>query len=78
MKKTHRKVLTLDQFINSNLNYEYLRSCLTSHTNKKLKIKKTINQTDLVPITFGVLISKEKTPNSESKTKWHKSEKFVC
>ena len=36
---------------------------MTSHTNKKLsknKIKETINQSDLVPITFGVLMSKER------------------
>ena len=39
---------------------------MTSHTNKKLsknKRKKIINQIDLVPIKFGVLISKER--NSE-------------
>ena len=36
---------------------------MISHTNNKLskyKIKKAINQTDLVPITFGASISKEK------------------
>ena len=55
--------LTLDQCIDSNFNNESLRSRLTSHINKKLsknKIKKTNNQIDLVPITFGVLISKER------------------
>ena len=42
---------------------------LTSHNNKKLsknKIKKKNNQTDLVPITFGVLISKERNSKKVS------------
>ena len=64
--KTHSETfLILDQCINSKFNYESLRSHLTSHNNKKLSknnVKETINQTDLVPITFGVLISKENTP----------------
>ena len=66
LKKNSKTFFTLDQCIYSNFNYEYLRCCLTSHTNKKLsknKIKKKINQTDLVPITFGILISKQR--NSE-------------
>ena len=47
----------------------FVFSRLTSHTNKKLsknKLKKTINQTDLVPITFGVLISKERNSKKVS------------
>ena len=42
---------------------------LTSHTNKKRsknKIKKAINQTDLVPITISVLISKERNSDKVS------------
>ena len=42
---------------------------MTSHNNKKLsknKIKKKNNQTDLVPITFGVLISKERNSKKVS------------
>ena len=60
MKKQSEEFLTLDQCIDSNFHYEYFRSRLTNHTNKKLsknKIKEKINQTDLVPISFGVLIS---------------------
>ena len=42
---------------------------MTSHTSKKIsknKMKKTINQTNLVPITFGVSISKEKNSKKVS------------
>ena len=69
MKKQSEEFLTLDQCIDSNFHYEYFRSRLTNHTNKKLsknKIKETINQTDLVPITFGVLISKERNSKKVS------------
>ena len=62
-EKPLEKFLTLDQCINSTFSYESLRSHLTSHTNKKLsknKIKETVNQTNLFPITFGFLISKER------------------
>ena len=47
------------------------------HSNKNLiknKIKKNINQTYLVPITFGALISKERNYKKiESKTKRQKN-----
>ena len=35
----------------------------------KNKVKKTINQTDLVPIIFGVLISKKKAPKKQVQNK---------
>ena len=60
-KKRSDKFLTLDRCINSNFNYESLRSRLTSYTKIKLgknKKKKAIYQTYLVSITFGVLILK--------------------
>ena len=60
--------------MNSNFYYEYLHYHLTSHTNKKLsknKIKNTINHTDVVPITFGVL------QKIESKTKWCTLLKYI-
>ena len=65
-KKHSEKFLRLDQCINSYFDYKSLRSHLTSHNNKKLsknKRKKTINQTDLDPITFCFLTSNER--NSE-------------
>ena len=61
IKKHSEKVLRLDQCIYSNFSYESLRSHQTSHNNNKLsknKTKEKINQTGLVPITNGVLISK--------------------
>ena len=67
LKTYSEKFSTLDKYVNSNFNYESLRSRLTNHNNKKLsknKIMNKINQTDLVPITFGVLITKER--NSET------------
>ena len=69
INKHSEKFLTLDQCINTNFNYESLRSRLTGYHNKKLsknKTKKKINQTDLVPITFGVLISKERNSKKVS------------
>ena len=62
-KKLSEKFSTLDQCIYSNFNYESLHFCLTSLKKNKLleyKINKTINQIDLVPITFGMLILKER------------------
>ena len=72
MKKHSEMFLTLDQCINSNFNYESLRSRLTSNTNKKSsknEINNTINQTGLVPIIFGIFISKERNSKKVSPNK---------
>ena len=61
-KRLQRNVFKIRSVYSFQFNYESFRSCWTSHNNKK----DINNQTDLVPITFGVLISKER--NSEKRS----------
>ena len=46
----------LDDCINSNFNYESMRSRLVSHHNKN-NFEKFSENTDLVPITFGLIVN---------------------
>ena len=62
--KKFSNVSTLDEFLVQVFNYESLHSSYTSYLRlSKDIVAKTINQTNWVPITFGVLIPKEE--NSE-------------
>ena len=56
----------LDDCINSNYNYESMRSRLASHHNKNNTENFSEND-DLVPITFGLIVSKFDSKNSSQK-----------
>ena len=58
---TQKNFLNLNNCVNVYYNYEYLRSCIVSHTNsrKTYKIFVFSTQEDLVPITFGEWIPKD-------------------
>ena len=57
----------LDDCINSNFNYESMRSRLASHHNKNNSEKYSEN-TDLVPITFGLIVNNSSSNKTSQKT----------
>ena len=57
----------LDDCINSNFNYESMRSRLASHPNKTIT-KNSSENTDLVPITFGLIVNKISEIKNNPKT----------
>ena len=54
----------LDDCINSNFNYESMRSRLVSHHNKN-NFEKFSENTDLVPITFGLIVNNSRNKTSQ-------------
>ena len=57
----------LDDCINSNFNYESMRSRLVSH-HKKNNSEKFSENTDLVPITFGLIVNNSSSNKTSQQT----------
>ena len=64
----------LDDCINSNFNYESMRSRLASHPNKT-NTKNSSENTDLVPITFGLIVNKISEIKNNLKTNFSQRKK---
>ena len=69
LKQHKESFLNLDDYINANYNYEYLRSHLVSqpNSNKNNENFQSSTQEDLVPNTFGESIHKDKIRKNDSK-----------